>query len=161
MGQRAIVGAILAAFLMAGCVANVRVEVETGGDDPPPTQEVAPPQDTSIEEIGPLTSNDEVCAARDAVVAALEASTEDWTAAIADETRDAPCHLNEAGGAAFGPWSMTACTADCDTRPMRFLYRREGRQVPSYAAEVVRRGGELSCTDLGQFLVAPTGTGSN
>ncbi len=156
MGRRARRGAILLAFLLTGCSTTVQVEVVSGGGEAEPIREVAEPEN-------PNTSGDtdaDVCAARDAIVSALRASTEDWAAGVADETEGAQCDVDDGGVVQFGPWTSVPCTSDCDDRPMRFLYRREGNQVPSYAAEVVRRGTDFDCTNLGQFLVVPTTTGS-
>lgn len=144
------------AGVLVSCVPAGQVEVrygdsdETAGDPDVGTAggPVAPAR-------GAPTTEEEVCAVRDAITATLRGSTEDWAAAVADETAAATCSLDADGTARIGSWTMVPCDEDCDGTPLRFIYRREGAQVPSYAAQVEREGGGYTCTDLGQFMVVP------
>jgi hypothetical protein len=112
--------------------------------------EASPPQ-------GPPRSDGEVCAVREAIVAALRASVEPWAAPIAERTAGAPCAVEPDGSARIGAWSLRACVEGCESlQSFRFVWREPEAQTPSYAAEVVREAsGGFRCTLLGRYLVQP------
>ena len=133
-------------FLVTSCSTAGSVGVGTGGESGRATPEVR----------SGLSSTAEVCDVRRAIVTALRASTEEWAGTLADETEGVVCELDTDGTAQIGPWTMAACHDDCEGRSLRFLYRREGAQVPTFAAEVVRRNQGFSCINLAQFMIVPT-----
>jgi hypothetical protein len=115
-----------------------------------PAAPAPPPQ-------GPPRTGGEVCAVREAIVAALRASAEPWAQGLVDVTAGAPCALEPDGTARIGSWSLRACVEGCESlSSMRFVWREPGAQTPSYAAEVVREGeGGFRCAMLGRYLVQP------
>lgn len=105
---------------------------------------------------GPPRSDEEVCAVRQVIVEALRASSEPWAAGLAERTESAPCTLDPDGTARIGGWSLRPCEADCETMTtMRFVWREDGVETPSHAAQVERDENGFQCTDLGQYLVIP------
>lgn len=105
---------------------------------------------------GPPRSDAEVCAVRQSIVDALRASSEPWAPGLADRTQGAPCLLEEDGTARIGGWSLRPCEADCEeVTTMRFVWREEGVETPSHAAQVERDENGFRCTNLGLFLIIP------
>ena len=134
---------VLLLFLPALCVGACVVHVRSSGPADgaavtatgPATTNRAQPVPPAAAPTGAPTSDAEVCAVREAIVAALRASAEPWASGLADRTEGAPCAL--AGGSpTIGQWSMNPCEGECAT--LRFLWREPGAQVPAHAAEVVR-----------------------
>jgi hypothetical protein len=143
---------VVLALALVWCAPGAHVEVRSGSAAADGgTSGQHSPGSADPSSVAPA-SDGEVCAVRDAIAAALRASSEDWAAGLAEETAAASCSLEPDGTARIGPWSMSACTGDC---ALQFLYRRAGAQVPAYAARVERTDQGFACTDLGQFLVMP------
>lgn len=150
--------AMVAGLVAWGCVVY-RAEPNAGLTEPERELEfyASGPAAAESQAQGAPRSTAEVCAVREAIVAALRSSAEPWAAPIAERTAGAPCALEPDGTARIGNWSLRACAEGCESlTSMRFVWREAGAQTPSYAAEVVREaGGGFRCTLLGQYLVQP------
>lgn len=161
-----IVAIAVAALSLAGCLVYRAEPTASDGEaardrarereSPGAVPALGPATPVGVEApAGPPRSDDEVCAVRQAIVAALRASAEPWASSLAGRTDGAPCALEPDGTARIGGWSLRACVEGCESlTSMRFVWREEGVQTPSYAAEVVREGAAgFRCAMLGQYLV--------